>query len=64
MRMVSLDSLEKEIDADESPRRAILLAYYQGCSHEEVALRLQAPLGTVKSWIRRGLLRLKQCLEQ
>jgi len=48
----------------EAPRReAILAAYLDGCSHGEIAQRLQAPLGTVKSWIRRGLQRLKGCLE-
>ena len=45
-------------------RKAILLAYYYGLSHEELAVDLDAPLGTVKSWVRRGLLRLKDCLEE
>ena len=48
----------------ESQQRAILLAYYHGLTHEELAKRLDAPLGTVKSTVRRGLLRLKECLEQ
>jgi RNA polymerase sigma-70 factor (ECF subfamily) len=33
-------------------------------THEELATRLEAPLGTIKSWVRRGLLRLKGCLER
>lgn len=45
------------------PRRAIRLAYWRGLSHEELAVELGAPMGTVKSWIRRGLQRLKTCLE-
>lgn len=49
---------------DASPRQAILLAYYQGYSHEEVAHRMETPLGTVKSWLRRGLAKLRRCLEQ
>jgi RNA polymerase sigma-70 factor (ECF subfamily) len=32
-------------------------------SHRELALRLAEPLGTVKSWVRRGLDRLRRCLE-
>jgi len=47
----------------EAPRReAILAAYLDGCSHGEIAQRLQAPLGTVKSWITRGLKALRECL--
>lgn len=49
---------------EESPRRSLLLAYYQGLTFEEVAGRLKAPLGTVKSWIRRSLIRLKSCMDQ
>jgi len=41
----------------------IELAFFHGFSHEELAARLQTPLGTVKSWVRRGLLQLKGCLE-
>ncbi|MGE5539350.1 MAG: sigma-70 family RNA polymerase sigma factor [Gemmatimonas sp.] len=52
-----LDALE------DGPRRAITLAYYNGLTHDELAAQLAAPLGTVKSWVRRGLLRLRGCLD-
>ncbi|WP_181706602.1 sigma-70 family RNA polymerase sigma factor [Chthonobacter rhizosphaerae] len=43
-------------------RQAVVLAYTHGLSHGELAGRLGQPLGTVKSWIRRGLLVLRECL--
>lgn len=40
-------------------RKALMLAYYEGYTHEELAVIMNIPLGTVKSWIRRGLARLR-----
>jgi RNA polymerase sigma-70 factor (ECF subfamily) len=51
-----------EIEA--APRRAVLLVYYSGATFEEAAARLAAPIGTVKSWVRRSLVRLRSCLER
>lgn len=44
-------------------KQAIALAFYHGLSHSELARQLRQPLGTVKSWVRRGLERLKACLD-
>jgi RNA polymerase sigma factor (sigma-70 family) len=44
-------------------QQCIALAFYQGLSHAEVATHLSQPLGSVKSWVRRGLLALKTCLQ-
>lgn len=44
-------------------RDAIRTAFFEGLTYEQLAVRTGAPLGTVKSWVRRGLIRLKACLE-
>ncbi len=45
-------------------RQAIGLAFFHDLSHSEVAQQLTLPIGTVKTWIRRGLARLKTCLSK
>jgi RNA polymerase sigma-70 factor (ECF subfamily) len=47
---------------DEPKRDCIVYAFVEGYTHEQIAKRLATPVGTVKSWIRRGLLALKECL--
>ena len=42
----------------------IRAAFLDGATYEELAARLNVPLGTMKSWIRRGLLKLRACLER
>ena len=48
---------------DGEHQRCIVLAFVDGLSHSEIAERIKAPLGSVKSWIRRGLLSLRGCLK-
>jgi RNA polymerase sigma-70 factor, ECF subfamily len=45
-------------------RDAVVLAYVHGMTHEELASQLGKPVGTIKSWVRRGLDQLKDCMTQ
>lgn len=47
----------------EDYRRVIVLAYVNGLTHEELASQLDKPMGTIKSWVRRGLEQLKGCMD-
>ena len=58
---LKIDGCMAELGA--SQRQALALAYYRGMVHTEIAASLNAPLGTVKAWVRRGLDKLKSCLE-
>lgn len=49
---------------DERSRTLIRSAFMDGLTHSELATRESVPLGTLKSWIRRGLQKLRSCLEQ
>lgn len=50
-------------ELSEEQQRSIRFAFFYGLSHSELAAKLHRPLGTVKTWIRRGLERLRRCLE-
>ena len=58
---VRIERCMKGLDGEQ--QQTISLAFFQGLSHSEVADHLGKPLGTVKTHIRRGLLKLKGCLE-
>ena len=47
----------------EDYRVSLLYVYFFGLTHAELSEKLQKPIGTIKSWVRRGLLDLKRCLE-
>lgn len=51
----------KELKAVE--RQSLVLAYDRGMSHGDLAAHLQQPLGTVKTWVRRGMENLRACIE-
>ena len=52
-----LDTLERR------QQDAIRTAFFDGTTYADLALAQNVPLGTMKSWVRRGLLKLKECLE-
>lgn len=48
----------------EAPRQVILLSVYQGLSHSKISEKLHLPLGTIKSYARRSLLQLRDCMKR
>lgn len=48
---------------DDRRRSLIRTAFFDGATYEDLAQRTGSPLGSIKSWIRRGLLQLRACLE-
>ena len=44
-------------------RQSLVLAYEHGLSHSDLATHLQKPLGTIKTWVRRGMGNLRTCVE-
>lgn len=59
----SLGRLQHCLQALEPARRlCVLHAYVDGLSHDQIARKLGAPLGTVKAWVRRSLLALRECM--
>ena len=70
----ALDTLEQAQDAarladcleelEERARTMIRCAFFEGATYPELAIRENVPLPTMKSWIRRGLMRLRGCLER
>jgi RNA polymerase sigma-70 factor (ECF subfamily) len=62
-RLADGSALRRCLDHLEPKRRlGVLLAYVEGLSQGEIAARLGVPLGTAKSWVRRSLIQLRECL--
>lgn len=57
----ALQTCLKRLDAGQ--RQAIAFAYFHGLTHSELAATLRIPIGTVKTWIRRGLEKMRRCLD-
>jgi RNA polymerase sigma-70 factor, ECF subfamily len=56
--------LEHCLETLEPKRRSLIrAAFFDGLTYEDLAARIEAPLGSIKSWIRRGLLQLRECLD-
>ena len=51
-------------ELDPRTEKVIRTAFFEGVTYEALARRMDTPLGTVKSWVRRGLAKLKGCLSQ
>jgi len=51
-------------ELEEKTAQAIRAAFFGGFTYAELADRMAVPLGTMKSWVRRGLIRLRECLER
>jgi RNA polymerase sigma-70 factor (ECF subfamily) len=63
-RLPESGRLRRCLEALDTRRRdAVVLAYVHGLSHGEIAGKLAVPLGTAKSWTRRGLLSLQECMQ-
>ncbi|MBK1794678.1 sigma-70 family RNA polymerase sigma factor [Devosia sp. WQ 349] len=51
-------------ELEEQKANALRAAYMQGDSYADLAIRYAVPLNTMRTWLRRGLMRLKECLER
>jgi RNA polymerase sigma-70 factor (ECF subfamily) len=47
---------------DGERRKLVLLAYYDGYSREQLALQFDKPVNTIKTWLRRSLLEIRECM--
>jgi len=63
--LASGETLQRCLERLSAPaRQCVILAFCEGYTHDELSRRLGTPIGTVKSWIRRSLQRLKLCIDE
>ena len=59
-----LNALELCLDQlSEQQKQLIVMSFVEGLTHQELVQRVPSPIGTIKSWIRRGLQSLRRCLQ-
>lgn len=70
---VTNDESEKALDAgleecleqlQSNHKNSLMLAYCEGYTHQELSDRMKVPLGTLKSWIRRSIEKLRRCMDE
>ena len=49
---------------DPEKQRIVLLAYYSGWSREQLSTKLEIPVSTIKTWLRRSLMEIRDCMER
>ncbi|SMD04329.1 sigma-70 family RNA polymerase sigma factor [Rhizobium sp. RU36D] len=57
-----IDSCMEQLESDRA--QAVRFAYVEGVSYQELADRFDVPLNTMRTWLRRSLLKLRECLDQ
>ncbi len=69
-RAAAVDPVNREAlrgclgELEETQRRCVVMAYCEGYSRAELAEACATPQATIKTWLRRGLMRLKECLDR
>lgn len=57
-----IDSCMEQLDSDRA--KAVRHAYVEGLSYQELAVQFGVPLNTMRTWLRRSLLKLRECLDR
>jgi len=60
--LLQLERCLERLSADQ--RQSLLLAYHEGLGPTELAARVKRPLATIKTWLRRGLIQVRECMQE